>query len=174
MSSSAVNRIRRQVLSKPGFTRLPICKHCGQEIPLLQYGEHVKHCGKAAPASPAPVNGTNGGQATPAGLVYALFDPRAVARLEKAGAEILRLRQELYAKRDTLKAAERAQRNRDLARRECLSMAIVVAQLRRRFALQGSGAVFIPGLRPHIVDDHLGAACTELVRMTNPTIWGDT
>lgn len=180
MSSSPTSRrIRRQLLVKPGFTRLPVCPHCLKEIELLRYAEHTRESKKAPPAAPqkAPklVKGVSGNQSAPkTSLIYALFDQRAVARLERAGAEILGLRQELREKHDTLASAERVERCREIARRECLSMAIVVAQLRLRFSLQGSGTVFLKGLRPHIVDDHLREACTELVRMTNPTAWRST
>jgi hypothetical protein len=116
--------------------------------------------GRTAPSPP-----------TRPGLIYGLFDARAAARLERAGTEILRLRQELHEQHDTLTSTDRVQRCQELARRECLSMAIVVAQLRHRFALQGSGAVFIRGIRPHIIDEHFREACTELVRMSDPKAW---
>ena len=50
-------------------------------------------------------------------------------------------------------------------------MAVVVEQLRRRFRLQGSGSVFIPGLHPLRVEDHLHEAQNELVRMSSPAVW---
>ncbi len=175
-TTRAAARLRKQLLAKPGFTRLPVCPHCLKEIPLLEYAAHTRECEKASqqppPAAQVTVNGANGASPAPQdGLVYALFDARAAARLEKAGAEILCLRQELHEQHDTLTSTDRVQRCQQLAQRECLMMAIVIAQLRRRFALQGSGAVFIRGIRPHIIDEHFRGVCTELVRMSDPSAW---
>ena len=169
------SQLRRQLAAKPGFTRLPVCPHCLKEIPLLEYASHSRECQKASPAAPPKkqedVNGANGTHPAPKSLVYALFDPKAIARLERAGAEILRLRQELRDQHDSFTPADRVERCRELARRECLSMALVLDQLRHRFANQGTGMVFLRNLRPHVVDDGLRQSCIELTRMADPAVW---
>jgi hypothetical protein len=146
-----------------------------KEIPLLDYAHHTRECEKAtpksAPEAPEPVNRANGSQPAPRGLVYALFDPKAVGRLERAGAEIACLRQQLRTEHETTTAVVRVQRCREIARQECAQMVVVVEQLRRRFRLQGSGSVFIPGLHPLVVEDHLHEAQNELVRMSSPAVW---
>jgi hypothetical protein len=173
--SASHAKLRRDLLAKPGFTRLPVCPHCRQEVDLLRYSEHTRECEKAVKQPPAKkqeaVNGANGAHPAPRGLVYALFDPKAVARLERAGAEILRLRQELRDQHDAFTPTDRVERCREIARRECLSMALVLDQLRHRFAIQGTGMVFLRNLRPHVVDDGLRQSCVELTRMADPAVW---
>lgn len=133
--------------------------------------ECAKAHAAAPPASPAPASATNGAQPVRKGLVYALFDQRAVARLERLGAEITTLRERLRAQHDVTTPAERVERCRTIAQHECLAMAIVVSQLRHRFNLQGSGMAFLRNFKPHIVSDCLELACGELVRMADPEVW---
>ncbi len=173
--SLSAARLRRQLAAKPGFTRLPVCPHCLKEIPLLEYAKHTSEC-QAKPPEPPPaaqqaVNGANGAPPTTKGLVYALFDPKAIARLERAGTQIARLRQQLRQEHETTTSTVRVQRCREIARQECRQMALVLEQLRQRFRVQGSGTVFIPGIHPLAVDDHLREAANELVRMSDPAVW---
>lgn len=122
MPTPTTTRIRRQVLKKPGFTKLPRCPICGLEIPLIDYARHTREC-KKAPPLPAPAT-----QGT-------------------------------------------VERSPEIARRESLTMALLVDQLRQRFRIWGSGLVFLPHVRPHVADDHLRQACSELARMGNPAVW---
>lgn len=170
--SPAVRTIRKRLLAKPGFTRLPVCPHCLKEIPLLEYAAHTRECEKASlqppPAAQALVNAANGARP---GLVYGLFSATSIARLEKAGAEIAELRRQLRDEHSTTSPSVRVQRNREIARRECQLMAVVVYQLRQRFTNQGSGMVFLRGLKPSVVAEGLGSALTELNRMSHPAAW---
>ena len=43
--SAFVERLRRELLQRPGFTRLPVCGACGRETEPRNFGrEHCKRC----------------------------------------------------------------------------------------------------------------------------------
>jgi hypothetical protein len=171
-------KLRRQLPAK-GFTPLPTCPICRQQVAVLAYAKHTRECEQTSKTSqgppPAPqeaVNGMSGSQpATERGFVLALFDKAAVQRLERAGAELTRLRQELRDQHDSFTPAERVERCREVARVSCLTMALTLDQFARRFDSLGSGMAFLNNLRPHVAADALASARNEMVRLSDPAVW---
>ena len=97
-------------------------------------------------------------------------DPSALRRLRIAGDDLLQLRRDLLADR-TLAADLRVKACREIARRECRDMALILHQCCKRFNALGSGAVFLPRVPVVAIADALNTARNDLLRASEPTRW---
>lgn len=115
---------------------------------------------------------TNGGPPCPphvARFVDALSDPATLHRIQIAADQLQEIRRDLLADR-TLPAELRAQACREIARRECRHIARLLHQCCKRFNSFGTGAVFLPRVRAHVIADALNVARSELLRASDPAV----